>query len=448
MTLSELKTQVSAGQVDTVILAFPDVLGRLIGKRFTAKFFLESVVDHGTHGCNYLFTVDMEMEPQTGFVLANWEKGFGDFELRPDFDSLRILPWQPGAVLVIADVHHHNGEPVLESPRGLLQTQVDRLEERGLICNVASELEFFLYNNSYSEANASRFSKLIPSSEYRIDYHTFQPTRDESLFRIARNQLTAARVPVESSKGEWGRGQHEINFIYSQPIEMGDMHCVFKQGIKEIAAAQNRSITFMAKPSMSEPGSSCHIHSSLASNGTNVFWDNNKKEGSILFRQFLGGLIKYSRELAYFFAPTINSYKRFQAASWAPTKLSWSFDNRTVGFRVVGAGNSFRIENRMPGADANPYLAFAATIAAGLAGIDEKLDCGKAYEGNAYVDEKLQSLPTSLSEAASLLKESKLARSAFGDSVVDFYHHTAQCELKAFANSVTDWELIRYFERI
>ena len=448
MTFSELKTQVSAGQVDTVILVFPDVLGRLVGKRFTARFFIDNVAEHGTHGCNYLFTVDMEMEPQTGFTLANWEKGFGDFEMRPDFASLRMLPWQPGAVLVISDVHLPGGDPVLEAPRSLLKKLVARLAERGFTCNVASELEFFLYNNSYTEAAASRFSKLTPSSDYRIDYHTFQTTREESLFRIVRNQLTAARVPIESSKGEWGRGQHEVNFIYSDPIEMADMHCVFKQGIKEIAAAQNRAITFMAKPSMTEPGSSCHIHTSLAANGANTFWDAGAEQSSPLFRQFLGGLIKYSRELCYFFAPTINSYKRFQSASWAPTKLSWSFDNRTVGFRVVGSGKSFRIENRMPGADANPYLAFAATIAAGIAGIEENLDCGNAYEGNAYIDEKLQSLPTSLSEAAALLAKSKLARTAFGDAVVDFYHHTAQCELKAFANSVTDWELIRYFERI
>jgi glutamine synthetase len=274
-----------------------------------------------------------------------------------------------------------------------------------------------------------------------------QPAREETLFRAVRNQMCAAGVPVESSKGEWGRGQHEVNFVYGDPIPVADMHTVFKQGIKEIAAQQGRSITFMAKPSMSEAGNSCHIHCSLWKDGRNAFSDASGGQTK-LFRQFLGGLLKYSPELCYFFGPTINSYKRYQPGSWAPTKMAWSHDNRTVGFRVVGQGNGLRIENRMPGADANPYLAFAATMVAGMAGIRENLDCGDDYRGNAYVDTKLKALPSSLEEAIDLLKTSKLARESFGQDVVDFYAHTGSLEVQAFNNSVTDWEKIRYFERI
>ena len=448
MNFNELKTRIEEGEIDTVIVAAPDVFGRLVGKRFTGSFFLQNVAEHGTHGCNYLLTVNIEMDPMDGFKLANWEAGFGDFEMRPDPASIRLLPWQPGAALVICDFARESGSPVLEAPRSTLRRQVDLLRERGYVCQTASELEFYLFNTSYPDAFASGYRTLLPSSEYRIDYHTMQPARDESLFRNVRNMMCAARVPVESSKGEWGRGQHEVNFIYTEPIPMADMHVVFKQGVKEIAAQQNRSITFMAKPSMTEAGNSCHIHCSLWKNGKNAFSDEASRGHTRLFRQFLGGLLKYSPELCYFFGPTINSYKRYQPGSWAPTKMAWSNDNRTVGFRIVGHGNSLRIENRMPGADANPYLAFTATIAAGMAGIDENLDCGEDYRGNAYVDAKLKALPSSLSEAIELLQNSKLARKAFGDEVVDFYVHTGELEVQAFNNSVTDWEKTRYFERI
>ena len=448
MTLNELKSRIEEGEIDTVIVAAPDIFGRLVGKRFTGQFFVQNVAEQGTHGCNYLLTVNIEMDPMDGFKLANWEAGFGDFGMRPDMSSARVLPWQEGAALVICDFVRESGEYVLEAPRSTLRRQVDRLRERGFVCQVASELEFYLFNNSYSESSASGYRNLSPSSDYRIDYHTMQPAREEGLFRPLRNMMCAAGVPVESSKGEWGRGQHEVNFVYTEPIPMADMHVVFKQGSKEIAAQQNRSITFMAKPSMSEAGNSCHIHCSLWKDGKNVFADSGTGGPSPMFRQFLGGLLKYSPELCYFFGPTINSYKRYQPGSWAPTRMAWSHDNRTVGFRVVGHGNSLRIENRMPGADANPYLAFAATIAAGMAGIDEGLDCGDDYHGNAYVDAGLKSLPSSLSEAIRLLSESKLAREAFGSDVVDFHVHTGELEVQAFNNSVTDWEKSRYFERI
>ena len=448
MNLSSLKTKIAKKEIDTVIVVFPDVFGRLVSKRLTAHYFLDHAAKTGTHACNYLLTLNMEMEPLSGFKLANWEKGFGDFELRPDLDTLRILPWQPGAAMVLCDLHHHGGRAVEEAPRSVLRRQLTHLAGQGLTCAIASELEFFLFNNTYADAFARKYSGLTPSSDYRIDYHTMQPARDEALLRSLRNSMEAADVPVESSKGEWGKGQHEVNFVYDAPLAMADRHVIFKQGTKEIAAQHGKAVTFMSKIDAAEVGSSCHIHLSIWRKAKSLFWDEKKHQGSKYFRQFLGGLMKYSPELSYFYAPTINSYKRYQSASWAPTKMAWAYDNRTVGFRVVGEGKSFRLENRMPGADANPYLAFAAMIAAGLAGVRENLDCGALYEGNAYVDEKLPSLPKSLRDAADLLERSQMARKAFGDAVVEFYGHTARCEVQAFNDAVTDWERVRYFERI
>ncbi|MDX1953745.1 MAG: glutamine synthetase family protein [Verrucomicrobiota bacterium] len=448
MKASELIQKIDSGEIDTVIVAFPDVFGRLVGKRFAAKYYKQSIADHGTHGCNYLLTVNIEMEPMNGFRLANWEAGFGDYELVPDVETIRLLPWQPATALVICDALHEEKRPVVEAPRSVLRRQLDRLSEAGLVCKIASELEFFLYHQTFHDAFTNGYSKLTAASDYRIDYHILQPTLEEPLFRDVRNLMEVARVPVESSKGEWGRGQHEVNFVYDDPLPMADMHVVFKHGMKELAMKHGKCVTFMAKPSAGDAGSSCHIHVSLWKDGENRFWEKEKKEGSLLFRQFLGGLMKYVPEFACFFAPTINAYKRYQPGSWAPTKMAWAFDNRTAGFRVVGKGNGFRIENRMPGADANPYLAFAATIAAGLAGIEEKLDCGQVYHGNAYVDSGLKALPANLAEAADLLARSELAKRVFSPEVVEFYVHTARLEIQAFADAVTDWEKMRYFERI
>ena len=453
MNLQLLKTQIRSGAIDTVIVALPDPFGRLVGKRFRAPVFLDSVVKHGTHGCNYLLTVNMEMDPLDGFKVASWDTGFGDFSLQPDLDTLRVLPWQPGAALVVCDHVRPDGSLVAEAPRSVLRRQLDAITAQGYTCFCASELEFYLFNQTYHSAFNGGYRELQPSSDYRIDYHLMQPTRDEPLMRAIRNGMTAARVPVESSKGEWSRGQHEINFTYTEPLPMADMHLLFKQGVKEIAEQHGKAISFMAKYAPSEAGNSCHIHISLWKGLKNLFWRPGTKPegsagGSALFRQFLGGLIKYSPELCLFFAPTINSYKRYQAGSWAPTRMAWALDNRTVGFRVVGDHNAFRIENRMPGADANPYLAFSAMLAAGMAGIKEKLDCGAPYNGNAYVDPKLARLPGSLAEAASLLEQSRLARAAFGVAVVEFYVHHARLEVEAFSNAVTDWEKVRYFERI
>lgn len=448
MTHAQLKAQVKSGAIDTVLVAFPDPFGRLVGKRFRADYFLDSVSSQGTHGCSYLLTVNLDMDPLDGFKVANWDTGFGDFAFRPDLSTLRVLPWQPGAALVICDLAKHDGSLVAEAPRSVLKRQLDLLAAKGLSCYCASELEFYLFNQTYHSAFTGGYRDLQPASDYRIDYHLMQPTRDEPLMRAIRNGMTAARVPIESSKGEWGRGQHEINFTYAEPLAMADMHVLFKQGVKEITDQQGKAVTFMAKYSPAEAGSSCHIHISLWKGGRNIFWDAKRHAASKVERQFLAGLMKYSPELCLFGAPTINSYKRFQPGSWAPTRMAWATDNRTVGFRVVGHGKAFRIENRMPGADANPYLAFAAMIAAGLAGVEERLDCGDEYPGNAYIDPKLARLPGSLRDAVELLDRSKFARAAFGDPVVDFYVHHARIEQQAFSDAVTDWEKIRYFERI
>jgi len=468
MKLEELKSQIRSGAIDTVMVALPDPFGRLVGKRFRGQVFLDSIAKHGTHGCNYLLTVNIEMDPLDGFKVASWDKGFGDFALKPDLDTLRVIPWQAGAAMVFCDHVRNDNARVEEAPRSVLRGQLDLLRKQGLTCYCASELEFYLFNQTYHSAFADGYRDLQPSSDYRIDYHLMQPTRDETLMRALRNGMTAARVPIESSKGEWSRGQHEINFTYTEPLPMADMHTLFKQGVKEIAEQHGKAVSFMAKYAPTEAGSSCHIHMSLWKAGRNLFSAESRRvpgkgsrsepsdshlgeqsaRGSSLFRKFLGGLIKYSPELCLFFGPTINSYKRFQPGSWAPTRMAWAVDNRTVGFRVVGEDNSFRIENRMPGADANPYLAFAAMLAAGMAGVEQELDCGAEYFGNAYVDSKLTRLPASLEQAARLLEGSKLARSAFGDSVVDFYVHHAQLETEAFNNAVTDWEKLRYFERI
>ncbi len=448
MTLKQLTQAVRTGNIDTVLVGFPDPFGRLVGKRFRADFFLDHVAKHGTHGCNYLLTVNLDMDPLDGFKVANWDAGFGDFAFRPDLSTLRGLPWQPGAAFVLCDYTRDDGTLVAEAPRSVLRRQVDRIAKRGLTCYCASELEFYLFNQTYHAANQNGYRDLQPSSDYRIDYHLMQPTRDEALMRAIRNGMTAARVPVESSKGEWSRGQHEVNFTYAEPVPMADMHVVFKQGVKEIAEQHGKAISFMAKYAPGEAGNSCHLHLSLWKAGKPLFWEAKTGRGSKLFRQFLGGLMKYSPELCLFFGPTINSYKRYQPGSWAPTRMAWATDNRTTGFRIVGHGPSFRIENRMPGADANPYLAFAAMLVAGLAGVEGDLDCGDEYLGNAYVDSKLARLPASLRDATDLFEQSELARAAFGDEVVEFYVHHARLEEKAFNDAVTDWEKRRYFEQI
>jgi glutamine synthetase len=448
MTPAQLKAQVRSGQVDTVIVAFPDHFDRLVGKRFRADHFLKSVMGQGTHACSYLLTVNLEIDPLDGFKVANWETGFGDFTLAPDLNTFRLLPWQPGTALVLCDYVRHDGTRVAEAPRSVLQRQVELLKQRGWTCACASELEFYLFNQTYESMAAGDYRELRPSSDYRIDYQIAQPTRDEPLMRAIRNDMTAARVPIESSKGEWSCGQHEINFTHDHPLAMADLHTVFKHGIKELAAQHGKAVSFMAKYAPAEAGSSCHLHLSLWSGGKNLFWDPRRHSGTKLFRQFLGGLMRYSSELCLFYAPTINSYKRFQPGSWAPTRIAWATDNRTTGFRIVGHQASFRIENRMPGADANPYLAFAAMLAAGMAGVRDNLEPGPEYLGNAYVDPRLERLPATLREATDRFESSPLAQAAFGPEVVEFMVRHARLEQQAFDNAVTDWEKRRYLERI
>jgi glutamine synthetase len=448
LDIKSLARLVHDGAIDTVLTVFPDTYGRLVGKRLAGKYFLDRCAESGTHACNYLLTVNLEMDPLEGFKLASWQQGYGDFAMKPDLATLRLLPWQKSSAIVICDLHHEDGALVHEAPRSVLRKQIDRLAVQGHYCNIASELEFFMFNGSFHEAFVANYRGLAPSSDYRIDYHTLATTRDEPIMHAIRQQMSGAGVSVESTKGEWGKGQHEVNFAYGSPLAMADGHCVFKQGAKEIADANGKCLSFMPKIFADEAGNSCHIHISIWRGNENLFWDASANESSRHFRQFLGGMMRYSRELCYFFAPTINAYKRYQPGSWAPTKMAWAMDNRTTGFRVVGQGQSFRIENRMPGGDANPYLAFAAMIAAGLAGVEENLDCGEAYRGNAYIDSNLVALPSTLKEAAELLCASSLARRTFGDDVIDFYVHTARHEVKAFESAVTDWERARYFERI
>ncbi|MCA9102253.1 MAG: glutamine synthetase, partial [Planctomycetales bacterium] len=355
-------------QIDTVVVAFADGYGRLLGKRMTCRHFIRSVGKSGTHMCNYLLTVDIEMNPLPGYQLASWEQGYGDFHAVVDPTTLRVVPWQPRTAIVLCDLHHEDHTPVAPAPRQVLRRQLARLKKLGLGAEMGSELEFYVFENTYREAHDANYHELRPTSDYLIDYHVTQPTRDEHLMARLRNEMDEAGITVEGSKGEWGRGQQELNLLHADALEMADRHVLFKNGAKEIAAQEQRSISFMAKFDENQAGNSFHLHTSLWDRAAeqNRFADAKSGEPTELFRHFLGGLQTYARELCYFFAPTVNSYKRYQAASWAPTSLVWAHDNRTTGFRVVGHGASLRIENRTPGADANPYLAYAATIAAGL----------------------------------------------------------------------------------
>ena len=445
-----LEALIRKGEVDTVLTVFPDGLGRLMGKRVVGRYFLDRVLEDGVHACIYLFTVDMEMEPLPGFRLTSWERGYGDMKLVPDLVTWRLLPWLPKTALVFCDVYTEEGEPIEEAPRWVLRRQVERAAKVGYVVKTASELELYLFRESFDEARAKRYHGLTPASTYLEDYHILQTSKEEPLVRAIRNHMEAARVPVEFSKGEWGRGQEEINLRYAEAREMADRHVLYKHGVKEIAWLQGCSVTFMAKYDMAAAGSSCHLHSSLWDRGgrRNLFAAKGSREGTALFQQWLAGQMAMARELAYFYAPTVNAYKRYQAGSFAPTRIACGWDNRTCGFRICGEGSGFRVENRIPGADANPYLAFAATIAAGLHGIGKKLEPPRLYEGNAYEDPTLTQVPKTLREALEELAGSEVARDAFGARVVEHYLHHGRLEQQAFDQSVTDWELIRHFERI
>jgi glutamine synthetase len=444
-----LEALIRKGDVDTVLTVFADGLGRLMGKRVVGRYFLDHVLHEGVHACIYLFTVDMEMEPLPGFKLTSWERGYGDMKLVPDLATWRVLPWLPKTALVFCDVYTEEGEPIEEAPRWVLRRQLDRAAAAGYRVKTASELELYLFRESFDEARAKRYHGLTPVSNYLEDYHILQTSKEEPLVRAIRNGMEAARVPVEFSKGEWGRGQEEINLRYADALEMADRHVLYKHGVKEIAWQQGCSVTFMAKYDMGAAGSSFHLHSSVwdKAGRRNVFAAKDRA-GTPIFQQWLAGQMAMARDFAYFYAPTVNAYKRYQAGSFAPTRIAWGWDNRTCGFRICGAGGGFRVENRIPGADANPYLAFAATIAAGLHGIHKGLRPPPMYEGNAYEDASLPQVPKTLRDALAALEASEIARAALGPRVVEHYLQHGRLEQQAYDQSVTDWELIRHFERI
>src|SRR3989449_9651163 len=449
----QLEQRVEKGDVDTVLTVFPDTFGRLMGKRVVGNYFLDHVVDDGAHACLYLFTVDMEMAPLPGFKLTSWERGYGDMKMVPDLATLRLIPWLPKTALVFCDVFTEEGERIEEAPRWILKRQIERAASMGYAVKTAAELELYCFKESFEEARRKRHHQLTPASSYLEDYHILQTTKEEPLIRAIRNGMEGAGVPVETSKGEWGRGQEEINLRYTEALEMADRTALYKHGAKEIAHLMGSAVTFMAKYDMGAAGSSFHLHSSL--------WDKTGRKslfatgagagtrgGSPLFGHWLAGQLAMARELAYFYAPGVNSYKRYQSGSFAPTRIVAGWDNRTCGFRLCGEGSGLRVENRIPGADANPYLAFAATIAAGLHGVASRLKAPKLYEGNAYEDSTLPQVPKTLREAIAELERSKVARAALGERVVEHYLHTARLEQQAFDQVVTDWELMRNFERI
>ena len=450
LTLDGLEKLVRGGEIDTVLVAFPDQQGRLMGKRVTGSFFLDQVARDGMHACAYLLTVDVDMTPLPGYRMASWATGYQDFHAVPDWTTLRPIPWLEKTALVLCDLEDEHHRPIEASPRRILQRQVERAAKLGYRVYVASELEFFLFKDSYETARRKRYAGLQPIGYYAEDYHILQTTKEEFVHRDIRNGMLGAGVPVESSKGEWSAGQQEINLRYGEPVPTADDHVIYKNGAKEIAHAKGVSITFMAKVDMGQAGSSFHLHSSLwdKAGRRNLFHAKGKPHGSALFGHWVAGQMACARELAWFYAPYVNSYKRYQAGTFAPTRIAWAWDNRTTGFRVCGDGPSLRVENRIPGADANPYLAFAATIAAGLHGIEKKLEPPPLYQGNAYEDGRLPQVPGSLREAVAALERSKVAREAFGDQVYEHYLHTARLELEALDKVVTSWELERNFERI
>lgn len=449
LDLKTLRQLVDSGEIDTVLTVFPDQQGRLLGKRVVGRYFLETVV-HEAHACDYLLATDIEMDTISGYKASSWEKGYGDFVIKPDLSTLRRIPWLEKTALVIGDCLDHHGDDLPHAPRSILKKQVAKAKKMGFVSKMASELEFYIFDDGFGTARAKDYKGLTPPGWYNEDYHIFQTTKEEPLIRAIRNGMEGAGVPVEFSKGECGFGQAEINLRYAEVLEMADRHSIYKNGVKEIAFAQGKSVTFMAKWDFAQPGSSCHIHNSLwdAKTDKAVFFDKSQPQGmSKLFQNYLAGQLSLAREMSLFFAPTINAYKRYQAGSFAPTKAVWSSDNRTAGFRLCGEGKGLRIECRIPGADANPYLAFAVLLAAGLYGIEQKMKLEPMAEGNIYAQDVRQ-VPTTLREAIDALDGSKVLRKLLSDDVVDHYLHTARIEQGEYDKRITDWELRRYFERV
>jgi glutamine synthetase len=447
LSLDDLRKEVKDGTIDTVVAAFTDMQGRLFGKRIVGEYFLDEVTEHGVEGCNYLLALDMEMEPVPGYEMANWEKGYGDFGIVPDMTTLRRIPWLDRTALVLCDVLNHDGSPVVASPRQVLIAQYERAAEMGFTAQFATELEFYLYKESYAEVHEKEYRHLTPTIPYILDYHILATTMDEQYVGAFRRGMHAAGIPIEFSKGEAWHGQHEINTRYADAVTSADRHTVYKNGIKEIAFLNGISATFMAKPSEKDIGSSCHVHSSLIDgDGKSLFVDDSGEETDA-FRHYLGGMRYRMRELALFIAPSVNSYKRYAAESWAPTSISWGRDNRTCGFRIVGHGQSTRVECRIPGADMNPYLGVAALLAAGLDGLENKTDPGPELVGNAYAAGEAEPFPSTLYEALELWENSDFAKQAFGEAVHKHYLNYGRYEQKEFNQVVTDYERRRMFER-
>ncbi|GGO73973.1 glutamine synthetase family protein [Nonomuraea cavernae] len=447
LTVDELRDEVTAGRIDTVLLALADMQGRLQGKRLSARYFLEEVLHHGAEGCNYLLAVDVDMNTVAGYAMSSWERGYGDFVMRPDLSTLRRVPWLEGTALLMADLAWESGEDVSASPRQILRGQLARLADRGMAAYVGTELEFVVYDDSYEDAWRRGYRDLTPANLYNVDYSLLGTSRVEPLLRRIRLGMEGAGLYVESAKGECNLGQHEIAFRFDEALRTCDNHSIYKNGAKEIAAQEGRSITFMAKPDQRE-GNSCHIHISLrAEDGEPVMAGPGPHGLSELGARFIAGQLACLRELTLLYAPNINSYKRFVPGSFAPTAVKWGVDNRTCALRLVGHGPSLRVENRVPGGDVNPYLAVAALVAAGLRGIDERLALEDAFEGNAYAS-GAETVPTTLRDALALWEGSKLARETFGEDVVEHYANNARVELAAYDAAVTDWELFRGFERM
>jgi len=449
LTTNDLQSLVKSGEIDTVVLAFTDHYGRLLGKRSDADFFLDTIAE-GTHACDYLLTVDMEMEPVEGYAYSNWSSGYGDFHLVPDLSTMRRCAWTDRTVMVLCDVvddaDHTNVEV---APRSILRRQLDLAAESGFTAKAASELEFFLYRNTYREAHDKGYTDLEAAGWYVEDYHLLQGARVEDYVGAARRALRDSGIPVENTKGEAAIGQHELNIRYCEVLDMADRHVVMKQAMKELADSQGVSVTFMAKPHVGQSGSSCHIHLSLWNSEGNAFAGTTDEAArSDVFRWFLGGWMHHIADLMPCYAPTVNSYKRYQSQSWAPTGLAWSTDNRTAGFRIVGSGPSLRIECRIPGADVNPYLAYSAALASGLDGIANQIEPPAEFTGDAYTAADVPTVPTTLREANDRFTNSAEARRLLGDAVVDHYGWFFAKECDAYDQTVTDWEMNRYFERI
>ena len=451
LSLDDLRRSVDDGRIDTVLLTFTDLYGRPLGKRLDAGFFLENA-QQGTHVCDYLLTVDMNMDPVPGYQLASWERGYGDFRMVPDLATLRVASWLEKTALVLCDLTPRDSHALLaQAPRSILRRQVERAAAMGFQAMAGSELEYYSFNQSYRQAAAAGYASLEPAGWYLEDYHVLQGTREEALNGAVRRHLTQSGIPVECSKGEWGKGQHELNLRYSDALNMADRHVMFKQCLKEVADRLGMSVTFMAKFDSSQAGSSCHLHLSLWRDGESIMQGPSQLGPvccSEVFRWFLGGWIAHVPEFMVFYAPTVNSYKRYRSGSWAPTRLAWSYDNRTASFRVVGKGPSLRIECRIPGADCNPYLCFAASLASGLDGIDQRTEPPPIFEGDMYAARAIPAIPATLRDATACFESSEFVRQALGAEVAEHYSHFFHTEQDAYDAAVTDWERRRYFEQI